>query len=98
MMDAKSKYLLLYLAEASDKQLSSFLKIADRGQILCLKETVFNLLLGNLPVTEEDKKALKRYKNFLREFAHKGSKADLSRKAKAIKLVLKLAGPVLKQI
>ena len=66
-MDAKSKSLLLYLSEATDKQLSSFLKIADKGQILVLKETVLNLLLGNLPITEEDKKALKKYKNFLRE-------------------------------
>ena len=97
-MDAKSKHLLLYLAEASDKQLSSFLKIADRGQILCLKETVFNLLLANVPVTEEDKKALKSYKNFLREFAHKGSETNLSKMAKATKLLLKIAGPVLKRI
>ena len=95
-MDAKSKHLLLYLAEASDKQLSSFLKIADRGQILCLKETVFNLLFSKM--TEEDKKALKRYNNFLREFVHKGSKTNLSRKTKAIKHILKIAGPVLKRI
>ena len=51
-MDAKSKSLLLYLSEATDKQLSSFLKIADKGQILVLKETVFNLLLGNLPIRD----------------------------------------------
>ena len=97
-MDAKSKSLLLYLSEATDKQLSSFLKIADKGQILVLKETVFNLLLGNLPITEEDKKALKKYKNFLREFACKGSKSDIKRKAKVIKLVLRVAAPVLKRL
>ena len=97
-MDAKSKSLLLYLSEATDKQLSSFLKIADKGQILVLKETVFNLLLGNLPITEEDKKALKKYKNFLREFARKGSKSDIKRKAKVIKLVLRAAAPVLKRL
>ena len=56
-MDVKSKSLLLYLSEATDKQLLSSLKIADRAQILVLKETMFNLLLGNLPITEEDKKA-----------------------------------------
>ena len=97
-MDAKSKSLLLYLSEATDKQLSSFLKIADKGQILVLKETVFNLLLENLPITEEDKKALKKYKNFLREFARKGSKSDIKRKAKVIKLVLRVAAPVLKRL
>ena len=97
-MDAKSKSLLLYLSEATNKQLSLFLKIADKGQILVLKETVFNLLLGNLPITEEDKKALKKYKNFLREFARKGSKSDIKRKAKVIKLVLRVAAPVLKRL
>ena len=97
-MDAKSKSLLLYLSEATDKQLSSFLKIADKGQILVLKETVLNLLLGNLPITEEDKKALKKYKNFLREFARKGSKSDIKRRAKVIKLVLRVAAPVLKRL
>ena len=55
-MDAKCKKLLLYLPEASDKQISSYMKIANRGQILSLNETVFNLLLGNIPLTEEDKK------------------------------------------
>ena len=34
-MDAKNKNLLLYLAEATDRHLSSFLKIADKGQIFC---------------------------------------------------------------
>ena len=97
-MDAKSKSLLLYLSEATDKQLSSFLKIADKGQILVLKEMVLNLLLGNLPITEEDKKALKKYKNFLREFARKGSKSDIKRRAKVIKLVLRVAAPVLKRL
>ena len=97
-MDAKSKSLLLYLSEATDKQLSSFLKIADKGQILVLKETVLNLLLGNLPITEQDKKALKKYKNFLREFARKGSKSDIKRRAKVIKLVLRVAAPVLKRL
>ena len=97
-MDAKSKSLLIYLSEATDKQLSSFLKIADKGQILVLKEAVFNLLLGNLQITEEDKKALKKYKNFLREFARKGSKSDIKRRAKVFKLVLRVAAPVLKRL
>ena len=97
-MDAKSKSLLLYLSEATDKQLSSFLKIADKGKILVLKETVFNLLLGNLPITEEDKKALEKYKNFLREFARKGSKSEVKRRTKVIKLVLRIAAPVLKRL
>ena len=97
-MDTKSKSLLLYLSEATDKQLSSFLKIADKGQILVLKETVFNLLLENLPITEKDKKALKKYRNFLREFARKGSKGDVKRRTKVIKLVLRIAAPVLKRL
>ena len=97
-MDAKSKSLLLYLSEATDKQLSSFLKIADKGQILVLKETLFNLLLENLPITEEDKKALKKYKNFLREFARKGSKSEVKRRTKVIKVVLRIAAPVLKRL
>ena len=52
-MDAESKSLSLYLLEVTDKQLSSFLKITDKGQILVLKEMVFNLLLRNLRITEE---------------------------------------------
>ena len=95
-MDNKSKSILLFLAEASDKQASSFLKVADRGQIFILKETTLNLLLGNIPLTEDEKAKLKRYKNFLREFSQKGSKLDLSRKAKAINLITKLAIPTLK--
>ena len=61
----RSKNLLLYLSEATDKQLSNFLKIADKGQILVLKETVFNLLLDNIPVTEEEKKTLSKYKTLV---------------------------------
>lgn len=97
-MEARTKYLLLYLAEASDKQLSSFLKIADRGQILAIKEATLNLLLGHFEITEEEKRALGRHKRFLRDFAQKGYKSDLSRKAKIIKRVLKLAVPTLKGI
>ena len=93
-MDARSKNLLLYLAEATDKQLSNFLKIADKGQILILKETVFNLLLDNIPVTEEEKKSLSKYKTFLRDFASKRSKSKVN--TKAIKLVLSIAAPALK--
>ena len=55
-MELRDKLLLLYLAETSDKQLSSFLKIADRKQILAIKEVSLNLLLGNLTVTEEEKR------------------------------------------
>ena len=97
-MDKRNKSLLLYLAEASDRQLSAFLKIADRDQIYALKEATLNLLLGNLPVTEEAKKKLKRHKKFLRAFAQKGSNADLKGKAKIIKVILKVAGPAVREI
>ena len=59
---------------------------------------MLNLLLENLPVTEEDKKALKKYKNFLREFARKGSKSDIKGRTKVIKLVLRIAAPILKRL
>ena len=95
-MDARSKYLLLHLAEASDKQLSSFLKIADRNQILAIKEATLNLLLGHFEISKEEKKSLGKHKKFLRNFADKERKTDLSRKAKIIKQVLSLALPTLK--
>ena len=95
-MDTKSKSLILFLAQAKDRQVASFLKIADLEQIHALKEATLNLLLGNLPIDEEEKGQLKKHKNFLREFARKGSKCDLSRKAKVLKIVLKTATAALK--
>ena len=56
IMDKKNKSLLLFLADASDRQLSKFLSIADRNQIYALKEATLNLLLGNIKISEEEKK------------------------------------------
>ena len=89
---------MLFLTEASDRQVNAFLKIADRSQIYVLKEATLNLLLGNLPVAEEEKKKLKRHKSFLRQFAQKGSKVDLKGKAKIIKLILKIADPAIRAL
>ena len=97
-MEVKSKLLLLYLSEVSERELAKFLKVADQRQILSIKEVALNLLLGNFKLKEEEKKALKKHKRFLREFASKKSKLNLKGKAKVVAKILRIAAPTLKEL
>ena len=99
IMAQRNKHLLLYLAEASEKQFRSFIKISDRQQILALREVVANLLKGNIPIDDKDRKALRRQRIFLRQLVEKGANPkDLSSKTKVLKKILSLAKPIIEKI
>ena len=75
-MASKHKYLLFFLLEAMDKQVSAFVNIADRYQILALRKVVLNLLEGNLPVKEENKIFFKKHRHFLRHFGYANARVS----------------------
>ena len=99
MMAQRNKNLLLYLAEANEKQFKNFIKVFDKQQIGALREVVANLLKGNIPVEEKDLKSFKRQRIFLREFAHKGcNTCVLSNKSKLLRKILSLAKPIIEKL
>ena len=44
------KFFLLFLSEASHKQVQSLLQLSSKSQMLGLREVAANLLQGNIPV------------------------------------------------
>ena len=98
-MAQKNKHLLLYLAEANEKQFKNFIKVFDKQQIGALREVVANLLKGNIPLEEKDLKSFKRQRIFLRKFVQKGSSAcSLSNKSKLLRKILSLAKPIIEKL
>ena len=67
------KYLarLKLLKEASSKVRKKILKNCDNNLLCCLCECAKNLLKGNVPLTEAQKKKLHRYKKKLRYLVSK---------------------------
>ena len=52
------KFFLLFLSEASHKQVQSLLQLSSKSQMLGLREVAANLLQGNIPVDNHQKDAL----------------------------------------
>ncbi|KAJ8018732.1 hypothetical protein HOLleu_43117 [Holothuria leucospilota] len=67
---------------ARGRNIPDILKKADRNLILCLCECALNVLYGNVPLTENQKKTLKRYRRTLRLLADK--KVSLRQKKKKL--------------
>ena len=60
-----------YLCRCSQKARKGVIEAADKALIDCLSECALNILRGNVVLTEEQKKKLKRHKRKLRALSFK---------------------------
>ena len=67
----KQTDILSYLCRCSQKARNGVIQSADKALIDCLSECALNILHGNVPLTEEQKKKLKRHKRKLRALSFK---------------------------
>jgi len=66
------KAVLQVLQSAKPNLRKAILEAADKPIIFAICEIVDNLLLGNIPLTLEQRKKLRAYRNILRQLAQKG--------------------------
>lgn len=86
------------------KRFKSLIKTAGSGEILILSECAKNLLLGNIPMSEKQKKKLKPHKGKIKMLALK--KNSISKKRRMLQrgggvfipLLASLAGSLLSSI
>ena len=97
-MAGKVKFFLLFLSEASHKQVQLLLQLSSKSQILGLREVAANLLQGNILVDNHQKAKLKRSRVFYRELAAKGVTRKLVENSRTIAFLLAIARPVLLQL
>jgi hypothetical protein len=72
----KHKDFLNLLANAKPKYRKSLIKSADKQFIKAICEGTLNLLNGNIPLSEEDKILLNKYKSKLRKLIKKSNIED----------------------
>ena len=94
-------YLHLLMSTASSAQRKALLDTITNDQLKALTEVTHNLLQGHIPISEAQKRALRKHKTFLRilgnirvSFSQK--REVLCRKGAVIALLLKVAEPQLK--
>jgi len=66
------KAVLQVLQSAKPNLRKAILEAADKPIIFAICEICDNLLLGNIPLTQEQRKKLRAYRNILRQLAQKG--------------------------
>lgn len=71
----KNSALLQALVHASPKQRKALIQHADKTLIRHICECSLNILKGNIPLTGNEKKSLKKYKAILRRLVHKKHKS-----------------------
>ena len=94
-------YLHLLMTTASSAQRKALLDTVTNDQLKALTEVTHNLLQGHIPITEGQKRNLRKHKTFLRilgnpkvPFAQK--REALCRKGAVVTSVLKIATPQLR--
>lgn len=68
----KEKYFLKFLLNTSENQQKMLIKALTKSQMSVIVEVVYNILIGNLKISDNIKKSLKRYRNVIRKFVVKG--------------------------
>ena len=94
--------LHLLMTTPSATQRNALLDTISNEQLKSLTELVFNLLKGNIPMTEAQKRKLRKHKTFLKilgnaKVSNSIKREALCRKGAVVTTVLKIAGPQLKQ-
>ena len=98
-MAEKVKFFLLFLAEAKGNQVKALLQTSSKDQVLGLREVAANLLQGNIPIDENQKVALQRFRSFFRELASKSvTRSKLVKNSKPISLLLHFTKSTLLQL
>ena len=70
--------ILNWVSKTNPKQAKAFIKTADKGFIDALCECCLNVLHGNIPLSNKQKKKLKKHKTTLRQLVNK--KISITRK------------------
>ena len=68
----KEKYFLFFLLNTSEYQQKILIKHLTKPQMNVIIEVVYNALLGNLIIPNENKKRMKRYRHVFRKLISKG--------------------------
>ena len=94
-------YLHLLMTTTSSTQRKALLDTITNEQLKALTEVIHNLLQGNIPITETQKRNLRKHKMFLRILGNPkvpfSRKRDtLCRKGSVVGTVLKIAAPQLR--
>ena len=95
-------FLHFLMTTPSSTQRKAILDNLSNDQLKSLTELVHNLLQGNIPITEVQKRKLRKHKAFLKILGNpkvsNAIKRDaLCRKGAVVTTVLKIAAPQLKQ-
>lgn len=101
LMKKQIWYLHLLMTTASSVQRKALLDTITNEQLKALTEVTHNLLQGNIPITEAQKRNLRKHKTFLRilgniKVSHTEKRQALCRKGAVVASVLKAAAPQLK--
>ena len=102
LMNRQIWYLQFLMTTPSSAQRKALLENINNEQLKSLTEVVHNLLQGNIPTTEAQKRKLRKHKAFLRilgnvKVSNSTKREALCRKGAVVTTVLKIAAPQLKQ-
>jgi len=94
-------YLHLLMTTSSTAQRRALLDTITNEQLKSLTEVTHNLLQGSIPMTETQKRNLRKHKSFLRILGHpKASfsqkREELCQKGAVVVTLLKIAAPQLR--
>jgi hypothetical protein len=97
LLDQQRPFLELYV-RAGLKQRRALIQTLSDSQLRVLSEIVHNVLVGNVPLTPEQQKVLKKYRSVLYVVGDKSIERDrkwqaLQKGANPIKFVLETALP-----
>lgn len=68
----KEKYFLHFLLNTCEHQQKMLIKHLTKSQMDVLIEVIYNAIIGNLAISDGDKKRLKRYRHIIRKVISKG--------------------------
>ena len=98
-MAAENKAYLIFLTQALNKQIKVLLQNSSKAQIISLREVLVNVLRGVVPINDQQKLSLRKYKTFYRNLAVKSqNRCILVRNSKAIKLLLTVSKSTLEKL
>lgn len=76
----KDRALLKVLIHATPKERKGLLKVCDLSTIRTVCECIYNVLRGNVPLSEKTKQKLRRHKTTLRRIVKRGECWNKKRK------------------
>ena len=68
----KEKYFLKFLFNTTEQQQKILMKHLTKSQMDVLVEVIYNAIMGNLTISDTDKRRLQRYRHVIRKVVSKG--------------------------